>query len=381
MMKRKVLIGFLMLSLCLLVSCWQEQHHDYFPSEEPNYPLKGQVLNSADGTPLSGALVFLNSEIDTTDSTGTYIFPHVLGNPNGYDYTITITKDFFVTYSTGISVFASSEIDTIRVESVSLGKIYYAEDIYNPGMWGSFSPQGVVWLGSNLWSADSMDKVIFAHNYDSYMSVVDTFFLPNFPTPKGNFYIAPLGLEWHQNYLITFDDRKDTFYELILTPGDTALIKTSFKLPSDVTSTGDIWDITWDGRHLWSCSPGSYDYFHTLSRNPDNDVIHRHSGNLSVAETFPTQEIDDGIVNPTGIAWDGEKFWLNSRGTHRLYMLDENLHVLGYYVYEELIRPHAPYQICWGNGYLWGCFRDSWEGINSVGGPTQYIYKFGRLYP
>ena len=99
------------------------------------------------------------------------------------------------------------------------------------------------------------------------------------------------------------------------------------------------------------------------------------------AIVHPTAEIDEGILNPTGIAWDGEKFWLNSRGTHRLYMLDHDLNVLGYYVYEESIWSWAPYQICWGNGYLWGCCRDSYPAIHSVGGPTQYMYKFGRLYP
>ena len=366
----------LILLVCLLTSCWQEQHHEIIPATLPNYPVMGVVLNSADGTPVSGAYVFLDAECDTTDSTGTFFFGHVIG---GKDYGLTITKDHFIDHNTSITVGYS--IDTLIVDDIILGKIFYAEDMYNPGMWRSFSPQGVVWLGSSLWSADSMAGAIYAHNYDSYLSVAETFVLPHYSLPKGEFYIAPLGIEWHGNYLITYDDHRDTFYELILTSGDTALIKTSYKMPSEITATGDLWDLTWDGRYLWSCSAGSYNYFYTLSGNPDDDVIHRHSGDLSVAETFRTSEIDEGILNPTGIAWDGDKFWLNSRGTKRLYMLDEDLQVLGYYYYEESIWAWAPYQICWGNGFLWGCCRDSYPAIHSVAGPTQYMYKFGRLYP
>ena len=372
----KLLYTIPLLSVVLLISCWQEQHHDIIPATLPNYPVTGKVFNSSDGSPVGGALVFLDAESDTTDSTGMYFFSQVLG---GKSYALTITKDHFLSHATSISVGYS--IDTLFVDDVILGKTFYAVDMYNPGMWRSFSPQGVVWLGSNLWSADSMAGVIYAHNFDSYLSVAETFVLPHYTLPKGDFYIAPLGIEWHGNYLITYDENRETFYELILTSGDTALVKTSYKVPAEITSAGDVWDLTWDGRYLWSCSPGSYDYFYSLSGNPDDDVIYRHSGDLSVAETFRTTEIDEGILNPTGIAWDGEKFWLNSRGTHRLYMLDEDLDVLGYYMYEELIWPWAPYQICWGNGYLWGCCRDSYPAIHSVGGPTQYMYKFGRLYP
>ena len=369
-----------LLLLLLVSSCWQEQHHDIIPPPQPNYLVWGKVFSSGDGTPVSGAAVLLGDDVmGTTDSTGMYVLPHVLGSQKPYE--ITVSKPHFETYTGSVTV--GYGIDTVQVEDIRLGKIYYHLSMFNPGAWRSFSPQGLVWRGAHLWSADSMSGIIFAHNYDSYMSVAEKHILPHYPLPKGEFYIAPLGLEWHQNYLITYDDQKNRFYELILTSGDTALIKTSYTLPPEITSAGNLWDLTWDGRRLWSCSAGAYRHFYSISKSQEDDVIYRHSGDLSVAATFRTVEIDDGIVNPTGIAWDPESdmFWLNSRGNHRLYMLDENLQVLGYYVLDESITSLAPYQICWGNGYLWGCVRDSEPAIHSVGGPTQYIYKFGRLYP
>ena len=373
---RTVKTGYIFLFLLLLTSCWQEQHHEIIPPTLPNYPVMGKVLNSANGEPVNGAIVFLGTVTDTTDSTGGFYFDHIQG---GNSYSLEITKDHFSPYSGSVTL----AYDTLEVDDIVLGKIFYHVDMFNPGSWRSFSLQGLVWLGSNLWSADSMTKTIFAHNYDSYMSVAQKYSLPSYLLPKGEFYIAPLGLEWHHNYLVTYDDRDDILYELILTAGDTALIQTSYRLPDHITSEGDIWDLTFDGRRIWSCSPGSYKKFYTLSPNPENDVIHRHNGDLSVAVTYRTSEIDEGILNPTGIAWDDSLhgFWLNSRGNHRLYMLDENLQVLGYYVLDESIRPWAPYQICKGNGYLWGCFRDTEPAIHSVGGPTQYLYKFGKPYP
>ncbi|MFQ6092532.1 MAG: carboxypeptidase-like regulatory domain-containing protein [bacterium] len=379
LVKAKVKSGIILFCLFLLlwlVSCWQEQHHQIIPAELPNYPVRGRVLSSADGTPVRGAVVMLGDEIDTTDATGTYFFDHVLG---GKDYTIEVTKDYFEPYSGSVEM----DYDTLRVDDILLGKIFYHLDMYNPGAWGSLSPQGLVWRGANLWSADSAKGRIIAHNYDSYMSVAEKYNLPRYPIPHhGEFYIAPLGLEWCQNNLLTYDDQKDKFYELTLTAGDTVLIKASYKLPAEIASAGDLWDLTWDGYQLWSCSPGAYGFSYYLwDDNAEDDVIYQHNQDLSVTATFPTTEIDDGIVNPTGIAWDGEKFWLNSRGTRRLYMLDENLHVLGYYVFDEPIQPWAPYQLCWGNGYLWGCFRSSQPAIFGGGTPTQYIYKFGKLFP
>lgn len=366
---------FSLLLLTSLTSCWQEQDNDIIPPTLPNYPVMGRVLNSANGNPVKEAIVLIDTETDTTDSTGRFSFDHIQG---GKSYPLTVTKDHFQPYSGSVMV----AYDTVEVDDIVLGKIYYHVNMFNPGAWRSLSPQGLVWMGSNLWSADSMSKTIFAHNYDSYMSVAEKYSLPDYPLPKGEFYIAPLGLEWHRNYLVTYDDRKDILYELILTPGDTALIQTTYRLPEEISSVGDIWDLTFDGRRLWSCSPGLYKKFYSLPLNPQDDVIYRHDGDLSVVATFHTSEIDDGIVNPTGIAWDDSLhgFWLNSRGTHRLYMLDENLQMIGYYVYDELIWPWAPYQICKGNGYLWGCFRDTEPAIHSVGGPIQYMYQFGRLY-
>ncbi|MFQ6092483.1 MAG: carboxypeptidase-like regulatory domain-containing protein [bacterium] len=364
-------VGFYIFLLFFVSSCWQEQHHEVIPPPLPNYPVKGKVFDSADGTPVRGAIVFLDTEADTTDSTGSFYLEHIQG---GKSYSLSVMKDHYEPFLGSVLV----AYDTVEVDDIILGKIYYHLNMFNPGGWRSFTPQGLVWGGANLWSADSMAGVIFAHNYDSYMSVAQKYALPHYPMPKGEFYIAPLGLEWHRNYVVTYDDHTKRLYELILTAGDTALIQTSYRLPDEI---GDIWDFTWDGHQLWSCSPGSYKRFHALAANPEDDVIYRHNGDLSVVASFPATEIDDGILNPAGIAWDGEKFWLNSRASHRLYMLDENLQVLGYYVFEESIWPWTPYQLCWGNGYLWGCFRDTESALHSVGGPTQYLYKFGKLYP
>lgn len=380
-MRRRInitIIGYTILLLLLLTSCWQEQQHGIVPPTAPNYPVSGKVLNSADGSPVQGAIVSLYIGPDTvkvtTDSTGLYTLEHVLG---GDSYPLSITKAYFESYSGSITM----GYDTLEMDDITLGKIYYLIDMFNPGEWRSFSPQGVVWTGSNLWSADSMAKKIFAHNYDSFMSIAQTYKLPSYTTTKGEFFIAALGLEFHRNYVVTYDDRRNTLYELILTAGDTALIQNEYELPDDISAIGDLWDFTFDGFRLWSCCAGPYDRFHTLPVYDGDDVIYRHGGDLSILETHPVSEFDAEIVNPTGIASDGEIFWLNSRGNHRLYMLTEDLTVLGYYVYDETVWPWAPYQICWGNGYLWGSFRDSWAGINSVGGPTQYIYKFGTLYP
>ena len=324
---------------------------------QPSYCVSGTVLNSATNQPVSGAYVLIDDKQTETDSLGSYSVSQVIG---GRSHTIAVHKDYFETFSTEF-ILGYGDLDSL---DITLGKIYYHVDMFNPGEWRGFSTQGMAWIGSNLWSADSISHKIYAHNYDSYLSIAQTYKLPNYTTPKGQFFIAPLGLEFHRNYLVTYDDQRNTIYELILTAGDTALIQNEFELPDEVSSIGDLWDFTFDGSWLWSTCAGSYNNFHRLPVNNADDVIYQHNVNLTIRNAYPVMNINDEIVNPTGIAWDGEIFWLNSRGNHRLYMLDEQLNVLGYYVFDETIWLWAPYQICWGNGYLWGCYRDSWEGIN-----------------
>ena len=388
MKRNTITIGIVLafLGLSVLTSCWQEQHHEIIPPELPNYPLIGKIVSSVNGEPVSGAVVFLDTTVDTTDSTGGFYLDHIQG---GKSYLLSITKANYESYSRSVTV----GYDTLEVDDIPLGKIYPFVDSYNPGMWRSFSIQGLTWQGSYLWSADSMAKTIYAHNFDSYLSVAHAYKLPNYPTPKGQFFIAPLGIVFHRNYMVTYDDRRNTLYEFILTTGDTAIQQNEYTLPEEISSIGDLWDFTFDGTRLWSCCAGQYDDFHRLPVNNADDVIYRHNGDLTILNTFPIPELEGDIVNPTGITWDEnwfshedrKRFWLNSRGNHRLYLLEwdgnsEDLDVLGYYVYDASIWSEGsnvtPYQICMGNDYIWGCFRDSWEGINSVGGPTQYIYKW-----
>ena len=358
--------------LVLLTSCWQEQHHNIIPPTLPNYSVMGKVLSSADDFPVEGAVVFIGPEtetiaLDTTDSTGSFCLDHIQG---GKEYALTVTKQY---YQPTVQYLAVS-YDTIEVDDIYLGKIYYHHSLFNSGLWSSFTPQGLVWIGENLWSVDSSKSLIIVHNYDSHMSVKKTYNMPRYPIPhREDFSLAPLGLELFGNSLLTYDNRKFRIYALTPTAGDTVLLQTSYNVQNEeVPTLGDLWDLAWDGEYLWACSPGSYSFSPYLrDENSGDDVLVRFDHDMSVEEVYPTSDIDTGIIDPTGIAWDGDKFWLNSRGTYRLYTLDKALNVLGFYVYE----------LCWGNGYLWGCFRDSWGTIYLGGKPSQYIYQFGMLYP
>ena len=305
--------------------------------ELPNYTVSGTVYHSVTNDALPYAKVTIGEKSAVTDSLGNYSISKVLGGEN---HTLTVTKAYFETFTT-FFLMGYEDLDSF---DVTLGKmLYYQSSKKGP----SPTPNGLAWTGTIPWASAGTRKRIYVLNENEGLKWVKYFDSPGSYPPK-DIYTTPYGLtateENGMHYLwisVEFETSPPLIYKMIVTSDTTLLQEARYDTPesiygSDVPVLLD--DLTNDGIHIWSCS----------SRE---NKIYKHGTDMSVMKTY-----DPPDERPSGIAWDGRKFWLSTKRSNRLYMLNaETLGSTGFYILQETPDAGLTYR----NGFLWACKHGS----------------------
>jgi DNA-binding response OmpR family regulator len=99
------------------------------------------------------------------------------------------------------------------------------------------------------------------------------------------------GLAFDGLYLWTLDAHSGTLSKRLLDESLTVVSRTKL--------TGlKLAALVWDGKALWALDAGD----RVLRRYDPSDVLH-------AVAVLPLPEYADGVYAPTGLAWDGERFW------------------------------------------------------------------------
>ena len=319
------------------LSCWKKQSHDVPEVILPNYTVSGTVFNSVTKEPLPQVTLFVDDKETVTDSLGRYSISEVDGGKN---HVIVISKYGFETQNTGFQM-GYADLDSF---DFVLGKLlYFTDQIEGPGP----EPNGLVWIEDVPWANCGLRKRMYVLDEAHGLEVVKYFDSPGSYPPKGK-YSTPYGMttteEGGTKYLwvsVAFDDGTASVYKMALRPDTTLSTVAHYNTPESIYSSIDyvlLNDLTYDGTHIWSCSSREGKFY-------------RHRSDMSVDTS-----ITGSVVDPSGIAWDGEKFWVSSRDSDKLYMLNaEDFESRGYYILQEDPIGGLFYK----DGYLWACRHGS----------------------
>ena len=322
---------FCLLASLFLLSCWKKQGTSSFNPELPNYTVSGGVFDSAVNEPLPNARVAIDDTETVTDSLGQYSVPHVIG---GQSHSLVVGKENFEPYSRGFDL-GYADLDSF---DVVLGKLLPIAERYKGP---SPEPNGLIWTGDIAWASDGSKRRIYVLTGTGGLMSMKYFDPPGSSPEKGH-YTIPHGMvsveEGGTHYVwisVAYETSPPRLFKMSVR-GDTTLVQEArFDTPESARNPGEhilLDDLTYDGAHIWSCSSSE-------------DMIYQHGSDMSVSRSFePPEEA------PSGIAWDGVRFWLTTSGSNRLYMLDsESLEPMGYYVLGEAPVVGLTYK----DGYLW----------------------------
>ncbi len=336
MNRSRILALFTLIGLWT-ISCWEQQGHKSTTPELPNYTVFGMVRCSVTNEPLPDVSVYIDDNMTTTDSLGRFSIAHVNGGEN---HTISISRYNYESYNSSF-LLGYADMDSF---DVVLGRqIHFSARYQAP----SPQPNGIVWMKDMVWSDCGDRKRVYlldgANNFKT-VKYVDS---PGSYPPKGK-YSTPYGLtvseEGGIQYLwisIASADGGSQVYKMAVATDTTLTTVAQFDPPQSLYGQSVkviLNDLAYDGTSVWSCSASER-------------CVYKHGADMSVVESYSFAD-----ENPMAIAWDGEKFWMTSSSSDRLYMLNPgDLKLAGYYV-----LPEAPVVgLVYRQDRLWGCRHGS----------------------
>jgi hypothetical protein len=349
-MMSKTISLLIFISICFFpLSCWKQQSHESTGPELPNYTVSGIIYHSVTNEPLPEVTVLIDDQKAVTDSSGFYSIPHVLG---GEDHTLVVTKYGFETYASTFQL-GYANLDSFNI---ILGELLYFSGRSRAP---SYEPNSLVWAGDLPWSCDGLRKRVYVLNETEGLTWITYFDSPG-SFPDKDHYTTPHGLtateENGTDYLwvsVEYETSPPRLCKVAVKDDTTLSTEEWYETPESSLAPGEsavLNDLTFDGNHIWSCSS-------------IEGRIYKHGTDLSVIAQFYSPE-----EAPSGIAWDGQQFWLSEMGSNRLYMLDaETLDPQGFYTIEE-----APVTgLFYRNGFLWACKHGT-----EVDGLPSWFYKY-----
>ncbi len=132
-----VLMAFFIASA---TSCSKDDEPERPDPQPPKYTIKGQVMNQATNTPLSGVLVTMGTLTKTTNATGQFEFSNLT---EAGKYTMVFTKDDFFSATYSIE-FQEGGPNFVLVYTITVTMVPYVEGVtpINPSEGGSIDISG-----------------------------------------------------------------------------------------------------------------------------------------------------------------------------------------------------------------------------------------------
>ncbi len=205
------------------------------------------------------------------------------------------------------------------------------------------SPQGLAWDGANLWVVDDSTRMVYKVD-PSNGSIVNSFAYPG---------SVPKSIAWDGKYLITLDHQTNNLFRIENTNQVLGTVLSINKLPvksGNQKSNDSYWGIVCDGGFIYLCIEAGWSsriVRMDLNDNSESDISYirgipkdlafdgtyvwtcfDRNGPLGIADQY--DPINKQRLNkfytpgsyPTGIAYDGECFWITDREIKKLFRIE-----------------------------------------------------------
>lgn len=340
--KATVVLTFMLMLVSLITSCWNKQEHEVTAPKTPVYIVSGIARDRDSGDILSGIRVVLSavsliyeydftSASDTTDQTGYYEFLDI--TPGMYQ--IKAYRDGFPVNDNSLVVEHKD-----KTFDINLPKPLIAKTFYGPPKYKVFS--GICWRYSE----------VLAGVYFYYHRGASSIYVGNFADDfqlLGRYDLIIENPEFHGlAYLGSYwaaggTDEAPKIYSIDPAKGNIDGI-------TDIDYS--VVDLTSDGNSLWgTASVGKIIQF---GEHP------------SVVSSIYNTE----IVNPAGIAWDGNNIWTSDSLDGMVFKNDRDISIIESYrtfFWDNALKEYRPLNLVYltfdPSGTLWGS-----DGVS--------IYKF-----